>query len=253
LCRELGDTRTLPKYYFNLGNEYLLQGDPQRATELLEEAVKLLAQGRTGGLNNALDKLGWAALMRDEHERAKALYTESLDLSMGLGDKWVAVGAVEGLACAAAAGAEAERAARLFGAAEALQEAVGGQHMPEEAALREPYLATARSRLDEASWEDAWAEGRTMSMEQAMEYALSEEKPVTPPSPDSEQPSSDGPSSLTPREKEVAILVARGLTNRQIASELVLSEHTVHHHVTNILKKLNLTSRQQIASHLPDR
>ena len=55
------------------------------------------------------------------------------------------------------------------------------------------------------------------------------------------------------REKEVAILVGRGLTNRRIASELFLSEHTVHHHVTNILKKLNLSSRQQVASHLPDR
>ena len=123
--------------------------------------------------------------------------------------------------------------------------------MPEEDAWREPYMATARSQLDEASWEEAWAEGRAMSMEQAIDYALSEEKPLTPSSPESEQPSSDEPPSLTRREKEVAVLVGRGLTNRQIASELVLSEHTVHHHVTNILKKLNLSSRQQVASRLP--
>jgi DNA-binding NarL/FixJ family response regulator len=45
-------------------------------------------------------------------------------------------------------------------------------------------------------------------------------------------------------------LVTQGLTNRQIASELVLSEHTVHHHVTNLLRKLNLNSREQVASHL---
>ena len=92
-----------------------------------------------------------------------------------------------------------------------------------------------------------------MSMEQATEYALSEERPLTPPSPESEQPSSVEPPSLTRREKEVAVLVGRGLTNRQIAQELVLSEHTVHHHVTNILKKLNLSSRQQVASRLSDR
>jgi DNA-binding NarL/FixJ family response regulator len=140
-----------------------------------------------------------------------------------------------------------------LGAAKALREVVGYQHMPEEDALREPYLADARSRLDEASWEVEWAEGRAMSMEQAIEYALSQEMPLTPPSPGSEQPSSGGPPSLTRREKEVAVLVARGLTNRQIASELVLSEHTVHHHITNILKKLNLSSRQQIASRLNDR
>ena len=91
-----------------------------------------------------------------------------------------------------------------------------------------------------------------MSMEQAIEYALSEEKPLTSSSPASEQASSDKPPTLTSREKEVAVLVTRGLTNRRIASELFLSEHTVHHHVTNILKKLNLSSRQQVASRLLD-
>jgi len=65
-----------------------------------------------------------------------------------------------------------------------------------------------------------------------------------------EQPPTE---TLTLREREVALLVGRGLTNRQIAQELVLSEHTVHHHVTNILKKLNLSSRQQVASRLSDR
>jgi non-specific serine/threonine protein kinase len=249
LCRELGDTRTLPKYYFNMGNEYLLQGDPQRATELLEEAVKLLAQGRTGGLNDALEQLGWAALMRGDHERAKVLYTESLDLSLGLGDKWVAVGAVVGLACAAAAGAEAEEAARLFGAAEALREAVCPL-APEKDAFRTPYLSMARSRLDETSWEEAWTQGRAMSMEQAMDYALSLRKPLTLLSSESERPSSDEPPTLTPREKEVAVLVSHGLTNRHIASELVLSQHTVDKHVKNILKKLGLRSREQVASRL---
>jgi non-specific serine/threonine protein kinase len=137
-----------------------------------------------------------------------------------------------------------------------LREAVGAvayQLTPEEEAWRKPYLATARSRLDEAAWEEAWAAGRAMSLEQAIDYALSEEKPLTPSSPESEQPSSDEPPSLTRREKEVTILVTRGLTNRQIASELFLSEHTVHHHITNILKKLNLSSRQRVASRLPDR
>jgi DNA-binding NarL/FixJ family response regulator len=88
-------------------------------------------------------------------------------------------------------------------------------------------------------------------METAFEYALCQEErppPTFVPSP--EQPPTE---TLTPREQEVALLVGRGLTNRQIAQELVISEHTVHHHVTNILKKLNLTSRQQVASRLPDR
>lgn len=163
----------------------------------------------------------------------------------------IASESLEGLACVA--GGDAGRTARLLGAAEGLREAVAFKYTPVEIAWRELYFTAARSRLGEAAWEEALAEGRAMSMEQAIEYVLLEEKPVTPPSPMSEQPSSDEPPSLTRREKEAAVLVARGLTNRQIASELVLSEHTVHHHVTNILKKLNLSSRQQVASRLPDR
>jgi DNA-binding NarL/FixJ family response regulator len=116
-------------------------------------------------------------------------------------------------------------------------------------------LATARAGLDEQSFTAAWAAGRRMTIEQATAYALSEdERP--PPTLVSvpEQATADAPTeTLTPREQEVALLVGRGLTNRQIASALVLCEHTVHHHVTNILKKLNLSSRQQVASRLSDR
>ena len=86
-----------------------------------------------------------------------------------------------------------------------------------------------------------------------IEYALSEEQPLIPSTPESEQPASDEQPDITRREREVAILVRRGLTNRQIAAELVISVHTVHHHVTNILKKLNLNSREQVASRLSDR
>ncbi len=89
-------------------------------------------------------------------------------------------------------------------------------------------------------------------MEQSIEYARLEGEQVQPSSPASKRPSSNEPPSLTRREKEVAVLVTQGLTNRQIASELVISVHTVHHHVTNILKKLNLSSRQQVASRLSD-
>jgi RNA polymerase sigma factor (sigma-70 family) len=54
---------------------------------------------------------------------------------------------------------------------------------------------------------------------------------------------------LTPREAEVLRLVAGGLTNAQIAERLVISEHTVHRHVTNLLRKLGLPSRAAAAAH----
>ena len=57
---------------------------------------------------------------------------------------------------------------------------------------------------------------------------------------------------LTPREQEVAVLVAQGLSNRQIASRLMLSEHTIATHIRNILKKLGLNSRNQIAAYFSE-
>ena len=53
---------------------------------------------------------------------------------------------------------------------------------------------------------------------------------------------------MTPREREVLSLLAEGLTNRQIAARLVVSEHTVHRHVTNILRKLDVPSRTAAAA-----
>jgi DNA-binding CsgD family transcriptional regulator len=238
-----------------LGYTLLLEGDYERGAALNEEAAALFRErGDKGGLLYAVDILGWVALLQDDHARAKTSYQESLTLCRELGDERIASESLEGLACVASSQGESARAARLFGAAEelreSLREAVAIQHNPEEDAWRTPYLSAARSRLDEASWEEACAEGRAMSMEQAIEYALSEQKPLTPPSPESDQPSSDEPPSLTRREKEIAVLVARGLTNNQIASKLIVSERTVDNHVRNILKKLELSSREQVAARM---
>ena len=88
-----------------------------------------------------------------------------------------------------------------------------------------------------------------MAFEEAVEYALAEGEPdafaspVPPPSPTDEPV-----GSLTRREREVVVLVARGLTNRQVAVELSISERTAANHVARILRKLGLSSRAQIAS-----
>jgi predicted ATPase/DNA-binding CsgD family transcriptional regulator len=240
LCREVGYTYRLPDFLFSLGYTVLVQGDYERGAALNEEAAALCRKrGYKSGLEWALDNLGWAALLQADHERAKTSYEESLTLCKELGDKWTASESLEGLACVAGARGEPKRAARLFGVAEALREAVGYQHTTEENALREPYLRVARSWLDEASWEEAFAEGRTMSMEAAIEYALSVEEPSTT------TPSSipEHPAQLTSREVEVLGLVAEGLTNAQVAQRLFLSPRTVQRHLNSIYHKLGVSSR----------
>ena len=87
-----------------------------------------------------------------------------------------------------------------------------------------------------------------MRLEEAVEYALSEEGPATALTTVAEQSSAEEPPpTLTRREREVANLLEKRFTSRQIASELHLSERTVDKHVANILKKLNLHSREQVA------
>jgi DNA-binding CsgD family transcriptional regulator len=156
---------------------------------------------------------------------------------------------LEAMASLAGAIREATRAACLWGAAEAAREVTKIALPPGERALHEPYLASARSELGEEAREEALVEGRAMSLDQAAEYAFLsvQTHPTTASAPEEPQ---DGqqPNELTPREREVAHLVARGLTNRQISKALSISERTAGNHVGRILSKLGLSSRSQIAS-----
>jgi predicted ATPase len=176
LSRELAGAELLGAHSISLGYEYLLEGEPERATALNEEAAELYRKrGLRDGLQHALDNLGWATLLRGDYERAETLHKQSLKVSQDLGDKLIASESLEGLACTAGAQGEAERSAILFGAAERLREAEGYQQAPRDHSLREPYLAAARSLVDEAVWSAAREKGRYMEFEDAVVYAL--EKP----------------------------------------------------------------------------
>jgi predicted ATPase/DNA-binding CsgD family transcriptional regulator len=252
LCRESGYTTPLPNFLSALACEFMLQGDQERATTLNEEATTLVRRQRQRGrlrgpVKGPLERLGWAALLRGEQERAKTWYEENLRLSQELGNKLIATESLEGLACAVRSKGEAQRAAKLFGAAQALREAVGYPQPPGECAVQEPYLLASRARLDNATWEAALAEGRAMVLEQAIDYALSGEASITTLSATHEQsPTSTLPehqTGLTSREVEVLGLVAEGLTSAQVAHRLFLSPRTVEAHLASIYHKLGVTSR----------
>jgi non-specific serine/threonine protein kinase len=113
-------------------------------------------------------------------------------------------------------------------------------------------LPTLRQQLGPPTFEQAWAEGQAMTFEQMVEYALeiTGDAPPADPVRHAEVPgSAQDPelALLTPRELEITALVARGLANRQIAAELTLAQRTVETHVHNILGKLDLASRGQLA------
>jgi len=124
-------------------------------------------------------------------------------------------------------------------------------------ALIEEGLALYR-QLDEEAWSGAWEEGKAMPLEHVVEYTLTEDEEWEPatlvPVPEQQPPPADEPTDrLTAREQEVALLVGRGLTNRQIALELSISERTVENHISKILKKLGYSSRARIATWVAQR
>jgi DNA-binding CsgD family transcriptional regulator len=159
------------------------------------------------------------------------------------------INTLEGMASLAGDQGDTTRAAHLWGAAEAAREVTGIALPPGDWALHEPYLAAARSHLGERKWKEALAEGRTMPLEEAAGYSLSRAESGRLATPESgEMPSGEPMGKLTSREQEVALLVAQGLTNRQISTRLGISERTASNHVAKILSKLGLRSRAQIAT-----
>jgi predicted ATPase/class 3 adenylate cyclase len=171
LARQMEDAPTLVPTLIDLGFIHLLQGNHTRATALGEEAITLSRErGYTADLARALNCLGWAALLGGDQERADDSFAQSLALYSEHGNKAIAAESLEGLACAAGARGEAGRSARLFGAAEA----AGYRYTPAQRALRGPYLAAARSPTDQASWREALAEGRSMTVEEAVFRTLEE-------------------------------------------------------------------------------
>jgi predicted ATPase/class 3 adenylate cyclase len=177
MFRETGDQALIASVLTHLGFTFLLQRDLERATATSEEAAAMLReQKHLSYLADTLNNLGWVALLRGDSERARDLYTECVRLRVDTGDKLGAPDDLGGLACGAAARGEAERAARLFGACEALRELMGTLPESGERALQEPYVSAARSKLDESSWQEVWAEGRAMTLEEAVSYALGEEE-----------------------------------------------------------------------------
>jgi DNA-binding NarL/FixJ family response regulator len=135
---------------------------------------------------------------------------------------------------------QAVRSARLWGAAEALREAIGAGLVPVERHYYGLHIAAARAQLDRAAWQAAWNEGRTTSPERAIDYALEDQ---TTQREDTTASPETYPAGLSPREAEVLKLVARGLTNARIAKELFISPNTVNRHLNSIYHKLGVTSR----------
>ena len=227
----------------DLGITALLQGDPAAAERAFDESLALGTGGDPWTRSHALWGLGLARLRTDRPEEAQQLETEALRLVRDVDDRSGIALCVAALAWAAAELHQEERAARLLGATEAVWRSIPVDPPTPVAALGERYTAAVRADLGEARWYARADEGRALDRQQAVALALGE-RPAPGPAPVAEEP--DAP--LTPRQREVAHLVAQGLTDRQIATRLVISPRTAESHVEQILVRLGVRSRAEIAA-----
>ena len=175
LLQEAGDDFTAGIALGGLSGLALFRGEMEEAERYAEENVAL-AQ-RTGdalGLAYALDRAAVVALVRQDLDQVRELLTAAIPLAVQVGQPDIVAYAFMGLAVVAAVEAPV-RAVRLCGAAERLVERAGVVLWPTRPRLDNAALDTARAALGTDAFDAAWAEGRAMTREQAVAYALAGE------------------------------------------------------------------------------
>jgi predicted ATPase len=161
----------------NLGDLAVYQGDFSGAIVRLQKSVEIFRDlGSSLGESIALINLGRASLHLGEARQAAEFFRQSLNLKVALADKEGIAWNLEGLAGVAGAEGQADRAARLFGAAETLRQAIGIPLPAPDLPLYEKTVVQARRPADPQRWEASWAEGARMDADQALAYALATEE-----------------------------------------------------------------------------
>jgi predicted ATPase/DNA-binding CsgD family transcriptional regulator/transcriptional regulator with XRE-family HTH domain len=191
--------------------------------------------------------LGWVALEQGAYPEARSLLVHAIQVGKEFGDRNLLAYSLEGLSGLAAALGQHERAVCLAGAGAMLREASGGPLPPTWQRMLERWLTTSRAALSDAAVAAAWKIGHAMPLEEAILYALEPfEATAFGRNPSAEPEPASALDRLTRREREVAALVAQGMTNGQIAEQLVITQRTVAAHIEHILNKLGFASRTQV-------
>jgi len=171
--RELGDAQGVVSVLCNLGYLAFAEGDYPTSRRLLDES---LALGRDVGDRYltmlSLLRLARVARAQENYSTAATLDREAMTLVSGLGAKRAVAEWLEGMASTAVSSGAFERATRLLGAADALRSAIGAPIPARDVASNREQLALARAKVGDASFQDAWAAGRAMALEEAMHHAI---------------------------------------------------------------------------------
>ena len=240
LLVEAGDDVGLAAALWLAGAAAMAGDDPALAGERLERCVALSeALGLPSIAARGRHLLGAARLELGDVEGARATLVTGVPAIVEIGDRFsipVGLGSLAGLA---AREGRPRAALRLAGAAAAYEEINHTSRPPNTRAQLDAWLAPVRAALGAAA-ATLFDQGRGLTLDEAVALGLDEQP---------DDPWGAGPSAgLTRREREIAALVATGLTNREIAGKLFLSVRTVEVHVDHALTKLGFRTRTQLTA-----
>jgi ATP/maltotriose-dependent transcriptional regulator MalT len=229
--------------------------DDPRADEFSRLALALAEQhGAQSSTAYALWAVGIAKWRAGDFDRATQSLRRSVRLFLPMHDLTGISFGVQALSWCASFAEPGERAARLLGAAQAVWRTSGAK-VDETTAYSvfdqrstDALRAAGSGVFETTSFEQAFVEGASYSFDQAVALALGEDDDADAPPNAPTAPRAGVAGGLTRREREVAGLLAEGLSNKDIAGRLVISQRTVETHVDHVLGKLGLTSRGQVAS-----
>jgi predicted ATPase/transcriptional regulator with XRE-family HTH domain len=173
LARESGDLWNVAARLADLGRLAHEHGEHERASSLFSQHLGMRQDvGDRRGIAWSLVNLAWVACDQGEYQRSGTLYRQSMLLYRKLGHQWGPIVCLEGLARLQAATGGSRQSAVLFGAAEAGRQVCGELLPPFERTAHERMVAVARAALGEETFDEAWARGSAMTLEQAVEFAL---------------------------------------------------------------------------------
>ena len=225
----------------SLGLLAVERGEAASALSMLADCV---SYGRRSGdhsrLAQFLESLANAQLAEGDVDGASKTWTEALSIFRDLNDAYGSIWSLGGLALVAGRRGEFDRALRLASAVDRLSREWSLTTSPFRRDQLSALAADTRARVSDQRGAQAWAEGQAMTLTTAIDYAFGAVHDAA------QAAVSAGP--LTRREREVATMVAAGLTNRQIAERLFISERTAEGHVERIRNKLGVRSRTEVAT-----
>ncbi|HXP21471.1 MAG TPA: LuxR C-terminal-related transcriptional regulator [Streptosporangiaceae bacterium] len=268
----LGETRGWgrARALFGLGQLARARGESESALRYFQDALVMYRQiDARNDIARCLAAIGRVALSRSDLPLATSSLTESLRCSLAAGQRQAVARGLEAQAALAVASGQLGNAVRLAGTSQVLRTAIGDPPSASARRRLDDMLETARGQLGAATVNALLDEGRAMSAYAAVRLVTAPPEQMTAAGrsqpgtgrPDREPPAAADQSppdqpmfgTLTEREREIAILVALGLTNAAIGRQLFISPSTAARHVANIFTKLGFSSRAQLAVWVAER